>query len=493
MKKISRLVLIDPPLADEPARCFRERSLRPRLWTNVGLALLVGVFAFGISVEFAPHVMATEPSAKEPSTANKRTPEQMPLLERQKWAVAMLQRLDRANDVILDPPYVVSQRERFEELAKPLLYGTSQEEIHQTVQTLRDEVEKSERIAIEHLDRQFRQLLAEKFPTATEKTLRDPWFNTWQATVQAWQKSDTQADRLYLLFDWLQNSCAALEAGNYASVIPVPVFTDQVAEAKKETPTTPPTSATAPIETREPAETPKSEEPTERVAAKPKRPATPDDFELLQKQPTTTEKAPPSSTTPALPADPRAAPPEIPPGLSIDRSGDQTLPPRYVTRKPTTSPEPSPQEPPPGTTPETPPQTPSSRPPLDINLPELAAQVSGNNLALSRLEAKLTASGSWDAKRLDPLVMQLKQIVLRLGDARMVYRLLAPEQQRQIKTIGDPAAAIKLLRSKIRAQRVATLESRGSSASLTKEQRVELEQLDMLSDELNSIDSTETK
>lgn len=350
-------------------------------------------------------------------------PEKLPLLERQRWALTMLDRLEQANRVILDPKYVVRQNKRFETLAQPYVLGTSPEETRKKVKAIRATVKKSERIAIEHLDRQFRNALNRKLSDKSNEPLQHRWLEAWKKTVETWQKSDDPTDRLDQLIVWLQSSRTTLEGKQYATITPIPSFTEKkpVKRATK-------VAATSPVPT-----------PSSLVEA---------------------SSAPSPSLPPRVvkrPVDPMAT-------FSVNRGSKERDQERRGNR--------------------------SERPALKINLSELAAQVSGNNLALRRLEAKLVAGGKWDAKQIDPFVVQLKRIAIRLADAKMVYQLLSSSQQKQIDRIADPAAAIKSLRSKIRTARVTELESRGPSASLTKEQRLELRSLDRMTEELDSIDDS---
>ena len=461
------------------------------------------IYLLNLTLFLAVTVLAANASLAATSE-EKVAPESMSLLDRQSWALTMLQRLDQANRVILDPEYVKRQRERFEEMATPFVLGASKEKSREIVRELQDEVEKSERIAIEHLDRKFRQTLTQRLRSQSELNLRQRWFQGWQQTVQAWQKSDETNDRLYLVLDWLQESCDTLEGKSYAIITPVPSFNASVvpsaaevvekeepAPEEKVTPKEKVTEAETPAAPPKPVQPETPTEPAERVASKPKEPVTkePETKKITPSVPVV-EKPKPQTPQPevmqpeappvtdVMPINPSEVPPEIPPGLSVDRTEDRPLPPRRVVRKPVTPPETLPK-----------PKTEPERPPLNINLSELAAQISGNNLALRRLEAKLVTEGRWDAKEIDPFVVQLKRIAIRLEDAKLFYRLLSPSQKKQVDKISDPTAAIKSLRSKVRAARVSTLEKRGPSASLTQEQRIELEHLDRLSDELNAIEN----
>ena len=209
------------------------------------------------------------------TTGKKLSAEPMSAVERQSWATAMFERLDRANRVVLDPKYVILQRNRFEKQVRPFLLGTSPEESRKIVKTVRDEVENVERVAIEHLDRQFRQALDKTFSRPADQTLRQQWFEGWQKTVQAWQKSTDQVHQLHGLLTWLQKSKTSLEGKQYATVTPVPRFLEPTIAQKTKTPTVPDT-----------------------------------------------------------PVDKRRVPPEIPPGLAVDPSEDRTLPSQYVVKKP---------------------------------------------------------------------------------------------------------------------------------------------------------------
>ncbi|MGD9126036.1 MAG: hypothetical protein PVH19_01550 [Planctomycetia bacterium] len=341
-------------------------GLRRQVPRFLSCLLLVGVMAI------ASHADTTQ--------AKKLPLQQRPLLERQNWIAYMLQRLDRANQVVLDPKYVERQHERLRKLSRPLLLTTPNEEARKTAETIRDEVEQVERVAIEHLDRQFRQALEETFHDPAKLSLRQKWFEGWQTTVQAWQKSTDRVDRLPQLIDWLQKSNAALANKQYAVVTPIPDL-----------------------------------------------PAAPLPWETAQH-------------TVQRPIDPLDSQPGI------------------------------------------------AKPALKVNLPELAAQISGNNFALRRLKAKLITEKQWDATQIEHYLTQLKPLATRIADTQMIYNLLAPEQQRQVDTIIDPKAMIQTLREKIRDARITVLNEQDDSAALTNEQRTELQNLDRLTGDLDEID-----
>jgi hypothetical protein len=132
---------------------------------------------------------------------------------------------------------------------------------------------------------------------------------------------------------------------------------------------------------------------------------------------------------------------------------------------------------------------PSVEPPepeVRVNIEELAARITGTNLALRAIGAELAETREWSTDRLASLVNRLDILVLRQQDLALFCDLTAPEERRALEPMEPPRAAISQVKSRIKALRARTAGSEFSGTEA--ERRTELDQLDALARRLAGLE-----
>jgi hypothetical protein len=120
-----------------------------------------------------------------------------------------------------------------------------------------------------------------------------------------------------------------------------------------------------------------------------------------------------------------------------------------------------------------------------VNIPELAARIAGNNLALHTLEAELDEKREWSVDHLDGLLNRLDILALRQRDLAMFRDLLTAEEQTHLERIAPTQQAIGQM-----AARISELRNRAKGEGFTgtdPERQEGLKQLDELSQRLSEM------
>ncbi len=136
---------------------------------------------------------------------------------RRGWAVAMLRRFDRADQIISDR---VSSRYRHDQNEKLLTaFVDERPGFKQSVERFLDQVVLAETEAISRLSRAYRLAVYQTF-RRDRKTYRER-LQAWAIARLAWQESGAKADELDLLLEWL---LTAGENSRPATLAPLPAI-----------------------------------------------------------------------------------------------------------------------------------------------------------------------------------------------------------------------------------------------------------------------------
>ena len=124
-------------------------------------------------------------------------------------------------------------------------------------------------------------------------------------------------------------------------------------------------------------------------------------------------------------------------------------------------------------------------PALDINVSDLAARVKGTNFRLRSIENDLKDDARWTARRLEPLVNDLNDLVQRRAIARPYMRLLTASQRRTVGRLEPIEPVVSALGKRIfQARARATSDEFGGTRT---QRRAELVLLDDLSRKLGTL------
>jgi hypothetical protein len=429
----------------------------------------------------APPSVPSEDAPSTPRVVLQRFLQLDPAAQQQ-WIRGLLTRLDRANQVVLEPDQGLELWARYPALLHRMAQGEtiSRDEL----QGLLRQTDQREKAAIEQLARKFRVQVYHTFrPRRGVFTRRRA---AWNRVHAFWEVAGGRFEQQDRLIDWLES---AIRSSTPQTVGPLP------ADLKFEFQANPSQAIVRHLPT-EAIKEPEIKEPEIK--------------ELTIQEPTIQEVIAPSvEELPIPPPKPAVALPErnrrVAQRTEVSRPNSETIdlppsenqslivvpPPELTdhrpTSRPTASDTPAPSaarlpaglplavEPTLATTGQS--TQPAST--VEVNLDELTAQIAGANLALRALEAKLDEQRQWNARRLGPLVDQLGRLVIRNNDLATFRKLISTQQRAPVGQLESPRAAITRLAALIHQAR--NHASGPDSGGTKADRQAELYHLDELS------------
>jgi hypothetical protein len=392
------------------------------------------IFLFTAFTLLAP-AYAEDPSVEQYARLDRVGKEQ--LIRR--WLV---DRFDTAARIALDEPERQQLAEKYEDLLHRLAAGESLSEAG--YRRLLQEVGAAEQAAIDRLSLRYRVLVYSRF--RTNRAAYDERMAEWRKLMADWAAGDAKISNGSLVIDWLNRSLDRLQYDEVANLPKLPDFA-----------ALPPLTLPRPgLETGElhPAD------PYLATQHKASVPATVPSLGNAAKAPFAPHSPPPSADSPRI-----AHRVERPP---IPQTGP---PPRAIVRD--VQPVIAPPEPP------RPPESSADKPPVIIDLEEIAVRIRGYNLALKDLISSLHDDALWTPELLQQSLAQLEDLAARRTQINLYRELVSHDEQ---KLVGSPmtlATPIALLGAKIFSTR-SSLSREGETAIA----KAQLDQLDSLSRKL---------
>ena len=371
----------------------------------------------------------------------------MEFAEQQAWLQQLESRAARAARLSLPKDHAAQAQDRVSSLLhrETISWNVLRKAIETTNSLERD--------AVARLAEQYRRLVAEKFSRDSDEAGRRLW--AWQAIYQNWAASNDSEQRGRLI-DWLESAIGDVRQS----------AVETVDRATTDSSPPPEAAESAPVEPAQRKAVKQSPRPI--LKPRPKLAAKP-----IPREPVESAEPVKQGISESSESQQEALSPEV-----ASQEGKRRRIEHQAKRMPLESPMESQVAPPSSSSSAV---TIRKLPPgsVTVNADELAARIAGCNMGFRALEAELDEEGTWNARRIEPLVGRFAILLLRRNDLALYRELLPAHQRSNAGTLESPESAMSLLGSRIfeARRRASSPEFEGTEA----ERQAELARLEALS------------